>query len=402
MSNPKVMNLALLPFLPTEISLNALKVAYGPALIEIFQHSEETSCSHLDIAILCEKEHFPAAEPRSGIYASHLRFVLGSFYSLLCYIAAQYPNLIPNGKPTYCVLLVFDRPEEDSDFPVLSQGPIFTLKSLASAKRKWDKVFALDGEDGEDILRKFSSIRKSLPQSQQTGPFNIRRVKGGTRLRLASEASSPSENTSAKRHLSVAVGGTFDHLHAGHKLLLTATALVLEPWRESAAEQERTLTVGITGDNLLKNKKYAEILESWEQRQRAVIEFLSALLDLNTPLDNIGEERFAGNQPNANAVHYKFDGSLAVKCVEISDPFGPTITDEKISALVVSGETRSGGKAVNDKRAEKGWKYLEVFEINVLDESPKDVPAVTETEDFQSKISSTAIRKKLHEKRMPG
>ena len=198
-----------------------------------------------------------------------------------------------------------------------------------------------------------------------------------------------------RNHYSVAVGGTFDHLHAGHMLLLTATALVLEPWSQDVTNAKRILTVGITGDALLTNKKYAEVLESWEERQQTVIDFLSALLDFQNPQS----ERFTGSEPNANAVHYKFDSNLTVRCVEISDPYGPTITDKEISALVVSGETRSGGKAVNDKRLEKGWEALEIFEITVLDQSPTEGSGITETESFQNKISSTAIRQRILEQR---
>ncbi len=85
------------------------------------------------------------------------------------------------------------------------------------------------------------------------------------------------------------------------------------------------------------------------------------------------------------------DETIAIQCVEIQDAFGPTITLEHIHALVVSGETRSGGRAVNDRRRALGWSALEVFEVDVLDANEiQDNPA--KTEDFASKISSTAIR----------
>ncbi|KAI7536330.1 hypothetical protein KC331_g11545, partial [Hortaea werneckii] len=86
---------------------------------------------------------------------------------------------------------------------------------------------------------------------------------------------------------------------------------------------------------------------------------------------------------------------LAVKCTEIQDPFGPTITEEQISALIISAETRSGGKAVNDKRKEKGWKDLEVFEVEVLDAEAEGQGV---KEGFEGKLSSTAIREKIARK----
>ena len=101
--------------------------------------------------------------------------------------------------------------------------------------------------------------------------------------------------------------------------------------------------------------------------------------------------------PNGKAVHTALQGyGLTLECYEIQDPFGPTITDPDITALVVSGETRSGGQAVNQKRSEKGWNALEVFEIDVLDAQDVDSDP-SQTGDFASKISSSAIRKRMAE-----
>ena len=75
--------------------------------------------------------------------------------------------------------------------------------------------------------------------------------------------------------------------------------------------------------------------------------------------------------------------------MEISDPYGPTVTEEDITALVVSKEKRSGGAMINNERAKKGWQGLEVFEVDVLQLG--DAP---EAENFASKISSTDIRRR--------
>jgi phosphopantetheine adenylyltransferase len=196
-------------------------------------------------------------------------------------------------------------------------------------------------------------------------------------------------------HYSVAVGGTFDHFHIGHKLLLTATALALEPVEEFDPIRERRLTVGVTGDALLKNKKYAEFLESWDDRCQSTSSFLMAIMDFSLPDKSAPRvERVSQPGPNGHYVLMKVRSGLTLKLVQITDPFGPTITDESIDALVVSGETRAGGAAVNEERAKKGWKSLDVFEIDVLHSG--EVPT-TDGESFASKISSTDIRRRRME-----
>jgi len=187
----------------------------------------------------------------------------------------------------------------------------------------------------------------------------------------------------------VAVGGTFDHLHVGHKLLLTATALVLAPLEQGDTGRERLLTVGVTGDALLVNKKYAEFLESWEERYQRTASFLVSIMDF--PGGSAPQlERTWGTGPNEKSVRMRVRPNLTFNLVEIVDPFGPTITEEDIDALVVSKETRSGGEAVNNNRKDKGWDVLGVFEVDVLQAGGTEA-----TESIiESKISSTDIRRR--------
>ncbi|KAL9599110.1 MAG: hypothetical protein Q9219_004068 [cf. Caloplaca sp. 3 TL-2023] len=205
------------------------------------------------------------------------------------------------------------------------------------------------------------------------------------------------DGLSRARHSSVAVGGTFDHLHLGHKLLLSMTALVLSLAEPSVTGQKRSITVGITGDKLLENKQFRSYLQDWHQRQAAVEAFLQAFLVAEAPssrdtfLQNVEKEDI-----QQRVVSTSWPSGLNIQYVEIFDAFGPTITDQAISALVLSEETRAGGKAVNDRRGKKGWVALDVFEVNVLDIVPHDTAiSEEETHDFQNKISSTEIRRRL-------
>lgn len=64
-----------------------------------------------------------------------------------------------------------------------------------------------------------------------------------------------------------AVGGTFDYLHIGHQILLLYAVL--------AAKE--AIYVGVTGEALLVNKKYKEMIQPLSYRMRKVKEFLESL-----------------------------------------------------------------------------------------------------------------------------
>lgn len=89
----------------------------------------------------------------------------------------------------------------------------------------------------------------------------------------------------------VVLGGTFDRIHAGHKVLLSTAALLAE---------ER-LVVGVTDENMIKSKKLWELIHPTEQRIADVRAFLEEI-----------------------------DSTLRYEVVPISDPFGPTATDRNM------------------------------------------------------------------------
>jgi cytidyltransferase-like protein len=62
----------------------------------------------------------------------------------------------------------------------------------------------------------------------------------------------------------VALGGTFDHLHAGHKILLTMASSLAT----------RKVIVGVSDDELLGKKQYREWLEGIKERIEQVERFL--------------------------------------------------------------------------------------------------------------------------------
>ncbi|GAV29213.1 hypothetical protein PMKS-002695 [Pichia membranifaciens] len=144
----------------------------------------------------------------------------------------------------------------------------------------------------------------------------------------------------------VAVGGTFDHLHDGHKILLSASAFLTE----------KTLIVGVTGPELLKKKQYLEYMQSYNERVKSVETFL-----------------------------HKIRPSLMPDVYQINDICGPTAKIENVDALVVSLESSKGADYVNNVRSQLGWKELQVYTIGVVGGSDSD--------KFENKLSSTGYRR---------
>ncbi len=116
----------------------------------------------------------------------------------------------------------------------------------------------------------------------------------------------------------VAVGGTFNPLHDGHKALLI---------RAYQLSNKAEVLIGITS-NEMAGKKYHEV-EDWEIRKQAVMAFI--------------QETF---------------GSVPL-IVRLDDPFGPTIYED-FDYLVVSPETEPTAHLINTRRAKQGKQPINI------------------------------------------
>eukprot|EP00160_Parvularia_atlantis_P005123 Unigene14371_Nuclearia_a/m.43375 Unigene14371_Nuclearia_a/g.43375 ORF Unigene14371_Nuclearia_a/g.43375 Unigene14371_Nuclearia_a/m.43375 type:complete len:324 (-) Unigene14371_Nuclearia_a:28-999(-) len=148
----------------------------------------------------------------------------------------------------------------------------------------------------------------------------------------------------------VVLGGTFDHLHAGHRLLLSVSALLAS----------RRVVCGVTDAVMLANKKHAAFLEGVAERIAHVEAFLRLF------------------RPDLEAI-----------VVPIADPFGPSIVLPDLDAIVVSAETISGAHAVNQRRAENGLSQIKVLVIALLS---GQIDPFTAEASLSLKISSTDVR----------
>ena len=390
-------HLLLLPPPPLPATWDALTAAYRPPITSALRMlaSEIRKAAIgtiLDIALPMPHLVGSQALPRSALYEETQNLVSG-LYKLACVIAAKENINVEDyeGVDVRVLMLAYKKGNDETAGSTNSLDPVISLQTLANCQRNWDYVIAVESEEGEEILRQFSVC--------QDDRFKIKRVTGGTVLVVREPAQNQANEGSepGRSHTSVVLGGTFDHIHIGHKLLLTMFAFILVG-EESAGDTTRSLTIGITGDELLTEKKYPDLLESWDQRQNIVLALLRAIMDFRPDADaQVQKTHLSEAGPNGHAIHAWLGKSLVIKCVQISDPYGPTITDEGLSAIVISAETRSGAKAVNDKRKEKGWAELEVFEVDVLD-AEDSTENQHQDATFQAKLSSTTIRKALSER----
>jgi len=408
-------SLLLLPALLPHSKPASFRAAYRPSFEALLPrlasgfNAQAVTTTRLDVGLVLSPSYpvHGAASSRSSMFSA-VQELLAKTYSLICTVAAQaHVELdFPGGVDVRLFLLELrvDQLPPDVRGKQAVSGPIIDLATFVSSSRHYSTIYSTEGEVGEGYLKavisEWQSTGKSAPPVQQ--------VPGGPVIQEAQALGNLAVQAGRERsqiHKSVAVGGTFDHLHIGHKLLLTATVLVAEPDLSDKPNQRRQITVGITGDELLVNKKHAELVESWDERQRKTAEFVESILVFHPDVPSIRKvEHIHEPGPNGRVVRVSYAKDLTINYTLISDPYGPTITDKDITALVISNETRAGGKAVNDKRTEKGWKELEVFEVDVLDAGGNDGTGdesdaeEREKQSFENKISSTRIRRRLQER----
>lgn len=124
----------------------------------------------------------------------------------------------------------------------------------------------------------------------------------------------------------VAVGGTFDEFHKGHRVLLL-----------KAFEVGEHVLVGVSADNLVQKMKKPHLVATYDVRVEEIKGFL-----------------------------HKNDLLERATIVPLHDAYGVTLTSEKLQGLVVSQETEEVAAEINKKRKATRLRPLEIIVINMV------------------------------------
>ncbi len=139
----------------------------------------------------------------------------------------------------------------------------------------------------------------------------------------------------------VAVGGTFDQLHRGHKALL-----------DKAFEVGEKVIIGLSSANFVDQMGKPHKTASYEERRIELIAYLT-----------------------------KLGVAQRAEIVPLKDSYGLTISGKGLEALVVSQETEKTAQTINQKRQSAGHQPLQIITVSM-------VPAENE-----QPISTTRIRR---------
>ena len=129
-----------------------------------------------------------------------------------------------------------------------------------------------------------------------------------------------------KQYKKVAVGGTFDELHSGHKALLSR-----------AFEVGEKVVIGLTSDEFVAQISKPHKTASYDERRQSLEAYL-------TQKGLIG----------------------CAQIVPLIDSYGLMLSNSDIVALIVSEETQKIGQIINQKRGALGYRSIELVVVDMV------------------------------------
>ncbi|MEW6329335.1 MAG: inosine/xanthosine triphosphatase [Candidatus Micrarchaeota archaeon] len=121
----------------------------------------------------------------------------------------------------------------------------------------------------------------------------------------------------------VVLGGTFEVIHAGHSALLS-----------KAFSIGARVLIGLTSDGFARRRKKYKI-RNFAARKKKLVAFLG-------------------------------ENARRAEILKIEDKFGPAARDAEIDAIVVSAETETTAREINERRARKKLKKLEIVVVPIV------------------------------------
>ncbi|KAK5578901.1 hypothetical protein RB653_008576 [Dictyostelium firmibasis] len=126
----------------------------------------------------------------------------------------------------------------------------------------------------------------------------------------------------------VVLGGTFDRMHPGHKVMLTMAALICSEYME----------VGVTDNSILTSKKFSQLIAPFEDRTQNTLNFLNLI------------------NPSVN-----------YNMLKLLEPYANTMTSKRLECIVISPEVYKTAIKINNARRESKLKPLEIYSISYFD-----------------------------------
>jgi pantetheine-phosphate adenylyltransferase len=146
------------------------------------------------------------------------------------------------------------------------------------------------------------------------------------------------------RYAVVAMGGTFDVLHLGHRQLL-----------RQAFSIGKTVIIGVTSDAFARSLHKPHKIDPYQLRKKHLEKTLQ-----------------------------KWGVLSRARIVELTDRYGPTVDTSRIQALVVSERTINAAYTINKMRKTRGLRALTIVPIKMV--LAQDKRAISSTRIRHGKI----------------